>query len=604
MYVDTDAPLGKAQAPEAYHATDRPVKRCDTLAFLSRVPAACSFRRAAASGSAMIHTLRIRNLAIVEEIEIEFAPGFNVLTGETGAGKSIIVGALGVLVGGRASSDLVRTGAERAVVEATVDLPADGASVIRREIVERGRGRMFIDRALAAAADLRELGRRFVDIHGQHAHQALLDPRSHADFLDAYGRLGADAADVRARFRAWRTACDERDDAERDERDRQDRAELARFQHEEIERAAPEPGEDERLSAERTRLANAEQLRHLCHEAYATLYERDDAAVALLARVWQGVAELARLDPARFEPYAAARDAVDPVLDDLAAQLRSYGSAVEISPDRLADVEARLAELERLKKKYGPDLDQVFARRDALAAQLSATDDAKARRALLDQRVRTARDAYLEAARGLSAARVRHARTLGVRLVAELAELAMPNGRVEVRVKTDLPEGAWTEQGTDAVELFLCANPGEALRPLANVASGGELARVMLALKTLASTDAPGKTLLFDEVDAGIGGAAAGRVGARLRDLGATFQVLCVTHAPQIAAAAGTHHRVSKAVRRGRTRTVVERLDPDERVREIARLMTGSASGAATASARELLASQSAGVQESASRQA
>ena len=543
----------------------------------------------------MIHTLRIRNLAIVEEIEIEFAPGFNVLTGETGAGKSIIVGALGVLVGGRASSDLVRTGAERAVVEATVDLPADGASVIRREIAERGRGRMFIDRALAAATDLRELGRRFVDIHGQHAHQALLDPRSHADFLDAYGRLGAHAADVRARFRAWRTACGERDDAERSERDRQDRAELTRFQHEEIERAAPEAGEDERLSAERTRLANAERLRHLCHEAYATLYERDDAAMALLARVWQGVAELARLDPARFEAYAAARDAVDPALDDLAAQLRSYGSSVEVSPDRLADVEARLAELERLKKKYGPGLDQVFARRDALAAVLSATDDEKARRALLDERVRTARDAYLKAARRLSSARVRHARTLGARLVAELAALAMPNGRVEVRVETDLPESGWTEQGTDAVELFLCANPGEALRPLANVASGGELARVMLALKTLASTDAPGKTLLFDEVDAGIGGAAAGRVGARLRDLGATFQVLCVTHAPQIAAAAGTHHRVSKTVRRGRTRTVVERLDTDERVREIARLMTGSASGAATASARELLASQSTG---------
>ncbi len=548
----------------------------------------------------MIHALRIRNLAIVEEIEIEFAPGFNVLTGETGAGKSIIVGALGVLVGGRASSDLVRTGTDRAVVEATVDLPANGASVIRREIAERGRGRIFVDRAAAAAADLKELGRRFVDIHGQHAHQALLEPRSHAGFLDAFGRLDALATDVRESFRTWRTACEERGEAERSAREKQDRAELTRFQHEEIDRAAPEPGEDERLSAERNRLANAERLRQVCHEAYATLYERDDAVVALLGRVWQDVAELARLDPARFEPYAAARDAVDPVLDDLAAQLRSYGSAVEIAPDRLADVETRLAELERIKRKYGPDLDDVFARRAALAAELAATDEADSRRAVLDERVRIARDAYRAAARSLSAARVRHARTLGTRLVAELAELAMPHGRVEVRVETDLPESRWTELGTDAVELFLCANPGEALRPLANVASGGELARVMLALKTLASTDAPGKTLLFDEVDAGIGGAAAGRVGARLRDLGATFQVLCVTHAPQIAAAAGAHHRVSKTVRRGRTRTVVERLDRDERIREIARLMTGSASGAATASARELLDAHSSGGPESA----
>lgn len=543
----------------------------------------------------MIHALRIRNLAIVEEIEIRFSPGFNVLTGETGAGKSIIVGALGVLVGGRASSELVRTGADRAVVEATVDLPADGASVIRREILERGRGRILVDRAPAAAADLRELGRRFVDIHGQHAHQALLDPRSHAEFLDAYGRLGRLSTTAREAFRAWHGAREERDEARRKDRERQDRAELSRFQLQEIERAAPEPGEDARLSAERSRLANAERLRHACHEAYATLYERDDAVTARLDRVWQGVAELARLDPAGFESYAAARDAVDPVLEDLAAHLRSYGSTVEIAPERLAEVEARLAELERLKRKYGPDLDRVLARRAALIADLAATDDAETRRALLDARVRAARDAYEAAARRLSTARVRHARTLGTRLVGELAELAMPNGRVEVRVQTDLPEERWSEQGTDAIEIFLCANPGEALRPLASVASGGELARIMLALRTLASTDAPGKTLLFDEVDAGIGGAAAGRVGTRLRDLGATFQVLCVTHAPQIAAAASTHHRVSKTVRRGRTRTVVERLDHDERVREIARLMTGTASGAATASARELLDIQSAG---------
>lgn len=548
----------------------------------------------------MIHALRIRNLAIVEEVEIEFTPGFNVLTGETGTGKSIIVGALGVLVGGRASGDLVRAGADRAVVEATVDLPADGASVIRREIRDRGRGRVLVDRAPVAAADLKELGRRFVDIHGQHAHQALLDSRSHAGFLDAFGRLGTLAAEVREAFGRWRAARDERDETERHEHERRDRAELARFQLEEIERAAPEPGEDERLSAERSRLANAERLLQLSHDAYATLYERDDAVVPRLGRVWQGVAELARLDPIGFESYAATRDSVDPVLEDLAAHLRSYGSGVEIAPERLADVEARLAVLERLKRKYGPDLEQVLARRRALAEDLAATDDAEARRALLDERVRNARDGYATAASRLSAARVRNARTLGTRLVAELAELAMPHGRVEVRVEAGLAEDRWTEQGTDAVELFFSANPGEALQPLANVASGGELARVMLALKTLASTDAPGKTLLFDEVDAGIGGAAAGRVGARLRDLGTTFQVLCVTHAPQIAAAARTHHRVSKTVRRGRTRTVVERLGRDERVREIARLMTGTASGAATASARELLESQSARSEESA----
>ena len=538
----------------------------------------------------MIRFLGIRDLAVVDVLDIEFEGGFNVLTGETGAGKSIIVGALGLLVGGRGGGDLVRTGAARARVQAAFEDPGGSETVVRREIPAQGRGRTFLNDELSTAAALKTLGARLVDVHGQHAHQALLDPRSHAGLLDAWGGLESAAAGVAAGWRSWRDAQARLDAARVDARERAARVEFLEYQLQEIDGVAPQPGEDEALRNERRRLANAERLLTLAGGAYATLYERDDSVLSTLGTVWRQLDELAELD-AGWTEQAAVRDAVVPLLEDLAHALRSCAAAVEVSPERLAEVEARLAGVERLVRKYGGALDAVLERRGEIAAELDDLRGGEKRRAALEGQAAEAREAYAAAARALSARRVEEGRRLVPALEAELKRLAMPDGRVEVRVDAGLPEARWGPRGTDRVELLLSANPGEETRPLARVASGGELSRVMLALKTLAATDAAGKTLVFDEIDAGIGGRAADHVGQRLRALGARYQVLCVTHAPQLAAHATTHFRVSKHVDGGRTRTVVDKLTPDERVAELARLMTGTDSSTARASAAELLES-------------
>ena len=541
----------------------------------------------------MIRFLGIRDLAVVDALDIEFEGGFNVLTGETGAGKSIIVGALGLLIGGRGGGDLVRTGAARALVQAAFEDPEGGETVVRRELPAQGRGRTFLNDELSTAAALKTLGARLVDVHGQHAHQALLDPRSHAGLLDAWGGLESAAAEVAAAWRSWRDAQARLEAARVDAQERAARVEFLEYQLQEIDGVAPRPGEDEALRNERRRLANAERLLTLAGGAYAILYERDDSVLSTLGAVWRQLDELAALD-AGWTEQAAVRDAVVPPLEDLAHALRSCAAAVEVSPRRLEEVETRLAGVERLVRKHGGTLDAVLERRRAIVSELDDLRGGEKRRAALEGDAAGAREAYRAAAGALSALRVERGRTLVPALEAELRRLAMPDGRVEARVEAGLPEGRWGPRGTDRVELLLSANPGEEARPLARVASGGELSRVMLALKTLAATDAAGKTLVFDEVDAGIGGRAADHVGQRLRALGARYQVLCVTHAPQLAAHAATHFRVSKRVDGGRTRTMVDKLTPDERVAELARLMTGSDSAAARASAAELLASGSA----------
>ena len=537
----------------------------------------------------MIRFLSIRDLAIVDALDIEFDHGFNVMTGETGAGKSIIIGALGLLVGERGGGGLVRTGAPRAMVQATFEDQKGTETIVRREIPAQGRGRIFIDDALSTASTLKALGRRFVDIHGQHAHQALLEPRSHVGLLDSWGGLESAAAAVAAASARWQAAKARLEAARGGAEERAARIAFLEFQQGEIDRVDPLPGEDERLRDERRRLANADRLRTLASDAYAGLYERDDAVLSTLGRIWRQVDELAELDPA-FAEQARVRDAVAPLLEDLAAALRSGAADIEASPERLAAVEARLAALEGLARKYGGSLDAVLERRQAIVRERESLMQNASRRTLLESEADAAKGAYLTAASTLSAGRADAARRLAPALETELQHLAMPGARVDVGVESDLPEARWSAQGMDRVHLSLSANPGEDARPLAKVASGGELSRIMLALRTLAATDAPGKTLVFDEVDAGIGGRAADRVGERLRALGARYQVLCVTHSPQLAAHATAHYGVSKDVAEGRTRTAVGRLKPAERVTELARLMTGSDRSAALASAAEMLA--------------
>ena len=551
----------------------------------------------------MLRFLRIRNLAVIESVEVEFEPGFNVLTGETGAGKSIVVEAVGLLLGARASSDLVRTGESQATIEAIFEVyDSDSAGpnelIIRREITSQGRSRSFINGALATAAALRDLSQRLVELHGQHEHQALLDPATHLPLLDVYAGLDEQAAGVATAWSAVRALRDQLDRSRMDEREKSARLDLIAFQLGEIEKAAPKPGEDDELVATKQVLASAERIQRLCEESYASLYESDGAILSGLGGVWKRVGELATIDP-QFAPYVDARESIKGQLEDLAFFLRSYSDGVDSSPERLQQVEDRLALLERLKRKHGPTLQEVIDKGQSLRREQALLSGATAEAGELHRRLDEATAAFLQRARTLSQAR----RTAAVKFAADietlLAELAMSRTRFEVRFNaSELPSEAWTERGVDQAEFFLSANVGEDVRPLARIVSGGELSRVMLALKTMgartrgtAQNAGQSRTLIFDEVDTGIGGRVADVVGVKLRGLGAEFQVLCITHLAQLAAKATTHFHIDKRVRGTRTITSVGRLEDDARVEEIARMIGGAeVTNAALSTARDLLA--------------
>lgn len=564
----------------------------------------------------MLRCLRINRLAVIDTVDIEFEPGFNVLTGETGAGKSILVEAVGLLLGGRASGDLVRTGEDLATVEAIFQRGGEEV-LIRREVTALGRSRAFINGALATAGSLRDRTSGLIELHGQHEHQTLMDPSTHLFGLDAFGGLEADLALVSQAFSAWCAEIELGRQLRAAAHDRSATIELASFQLEEIRRAGVDRlGEDDELAMRRRVLTNAARLEQLCAESYAILYERDDAVLAALSAVWRRVGELATIDPV-FEPHIVAREGIKAQLEELAAALRRYTDGLDVSPARLQQVEERMNVLDRLKRKYGPTLEQVISRRGALEQTLSELESAGERIGAHERELARLRDAFLQVADRLSARRRHVAGVFTSTLVGILEGLALERARFEVRFNLSaLPETDWTAQGIDRAEFFLSPNPGEELRPLARIISGGELSRIMLALKTMifgarlerASADhtvqrRPGVSapvMVFDEVDAGLGGRVAEIVGRRLRDLGSAFQVLCITHLPQVAAHADTHFAIEKTLRGGRTETRVRRLTPPERVDEMARMLAGSAvSEAVLASARELLERGCASVSES-----
>src|SRR6266850_2007776 len=429
----------------------------------------------------MLRFLRIRNLAVIEAVEVEFEPGFNVLTGETGAGKSILVEAVGLLLGARASSDLVRTGESLATIEAIFEEGDERELIVRREISSQGRSRSFINGALATATALRDLSARLVELHGQHEHQALLDPLTHLPLLDEYAGSGALATAVADAWSAVRALRDQLERSRMDAREKAARLDLIAFQLGEIEKAAPKAGEDDELSATRHVLASAERIQRLCEESYASLYESDEAVLSGLGGVWKRVGELATIDP-EFAPYAEARDEIKSQLEDLAFFLRSYADGIDASPGRLQEVEDRLALMERLKRKYGPTLQEVIDTGAALARERELLTGAGEGADTLAKALEGATSTYLDLARGLSQRRRAAAVTFARELEALLAELAMARTRFQVRFNDgELPPEAWSERGIDQAEFFISPNPGEDLRPLARIVSGGELSRVMLA---------------------------------------------------------------------------------------------------------------------------
>jgi DNA repair protein RecN (Recombination protein N) len=547
----------------------------------------------------MLRLLRIRNLAVIEAVEVELEPGFNVLTGETGAGKSILVEAVGLLLGARASADLVRTGEVVATIEAIFEDASDGEIIVRREVTSQGRSRSYINGTLATAGGLRELADRLVELHGQHEHQSLLDPLSHLPLVDESAHLESWLPAVAEAWTSMRALREQRDRARMDGREKAARLDLIAFQLSEIEKAALKPGEDEELATVKQVLANAERIQRLCEESYAALYESDQAVLAGLSQVWRRVGELAAIEP-RFAAQLESRDSIKSQLEDLALLLRRYSDEIDASPARLQQVEDRLALLERLKRKYGPTLHDVIAQGTSLARERELLTHSEEAAEDLDRALADARQRYLDLARDLSRRRRVAAKSFSSQIEEHLAQLAMARTRFDVRFNGDeSAEDMWTERGIDHAEFFVSPNVGEDLRPLARIVSGGELSRMMLALKTMAVADGAGKTLIFDEVDAGIGGEVAEVVGQKLQQLGRRFQVICITHLPQIASRASTQYHLEKTVRGRRTVTTVQRLDAAGRIDEISRMIGGrTVTEPVRASAREMLGIEAKGKQK------
>ncbi len=544
----------------------------------------------------MLRHLRATNFAILSDVELELGAGMNVLTGETGAGKSLIVEAVNLMRGGRASADIPRAGADEAVVEAVVEvpddlrarvagvlegagLPVDDQVLVRRVIQKGGRSRCYVNGALTTAARLAELGALLIDLSGQHQHQGLVDPARHLEILDAFA--GGDAAAMAAAWVELRRWSDAEAALGGDERERAARLDYVRFQLDELDAAGLKEGEDRELELERARLAAVDQLQGAARSAEELLYG-DDGGRDRVAAAVRELERAARVDPALAAIAARLRE-LDALIDDVARELRAYTDRLEGDPERLAAVDDRLALIRRLARKHGGD---ALGKAAELRAELTALEGRDARLAEAQAARAAAEAAAIAAAAVLTKQRAKAARALEKQVNAALAELGMAAARLSVAIEPR-PLGP---TGADRIELLLASNKGEDCRPLAKIASGGELSRIMLAMKLVLRSADEVATYVFDEVDAGIGGQAAQVVGEQIRAVADHRQVLCVTHLPQIAAYADHHFHVEKTEVDGRTETQVRRLTGAARKDELARMLGGHATARAKAHAAELLA--------------
>ncbi|MEW6544418.1 MAG: DNA repair protein RecN [Nitrospirota bacterium] len=539
----------------------------------------------------MLTELRISNFALIDSLSLEFAEGFHVLTGETGAGKSILVDAIALLVGGRAGGDLIRTDAEEAVLEAAFVLPAaspllaplresgslasgESELIIRRVLSRTGRNRVYLNGHLTPLHVLQSLAGTLIDIHGQHEQQSLLSAEAQLEALDCFGRLKDLRANYAAQYERWRTSQRELEEATRLAADRAAREEFLRFQAKELEEARVQPGEEETLLADRRRLSHVQRLGELSGESYSLVYGGEASVLAMLASVAQRLKELSAIDPDAAE-WAELCDGAAVQVRELAQRLRDYQKQLDRDPDRLGQVEERLDLLQRLKKKYGGTIETLLTRAAEVKREIEALGSDESRLAGLRDRVAENRQRVSALALQLSEGRARAAKSLETRLKEELAALKMERTRIKIAVVRE--EEGLGPSGYDRVEYLFSANQGEPLQPLARVASGGELSRVMLALKTVLAEADRVPVLIFDEVDSGVGGAVAAVMGRRLQALAAYHQVFCITHLPQIASQAGTHFLVEKSVVKKRTVTTARRLDDTARHEEIARMLGGLA---------------------------
>jgi DNA repair protein RecN (Recombination protein N) len=532
--------------------------------------------------------LVVEDYAVVDRLRVRFHPGLNLLTGETGSGKSIIVDALGLLLGGRASSDMIRSGRERARVSGVFEIgttagkvleqagfdAADSELLLDREIQANGKSRVYVNNRLASVALLKELAPHLGDIHGQHDQQLLFDPATQLAMLDSFGKTGAQRSRVRELHAAWKRVSGEIAELENADQEKLRMLDLWQFQRTEIEGAGLRSGEDVELEAERRVQQNAGRLLETAGAAFDALYESPESALSLVKGVARKLDDLAKID----EQMGAMRQSLEPALiaiQDVSDSLRDYLGRVEANPARLEEIENRLAALDKLKRKYGGSVDEMLLFLDDAVRRIAEVETAGERLEGLREELKKLASQYGQAAAELTARRNAAALQLASRVEEELKPLAME--RTVFRIQID--PAPWSETGADRVQFLVSPNAGEEPRLLERVASGGELSRIALALKTCligskASSATP-RTLVFDEIDSGIGGRAAEGVARRLKALAAENQVLCVTHLAQIACFADHHYRVGKFERDGRTVAEIEELDASASVEEIGRMLSG-----------------------------
>jgi len=576
----------------------------------------------------MLRQLHIEDYALIDRLEIEFHPGLNLLTGETGSGKSIVVDAVGLLLGDKASADTIRSGAERARIigvfcgvscagrppapiakkssddgrkaapkppvarlqsqwsqvsrlldESGIEL-ADGEDLIlQRDILPAGRSRIFINNQPATVGLLKILGPYLGEVHGQNEQQQLFEAGAQLDLLDRFGKLMDSVHTVSERFAEWKELRERADQLKRANQEWSRQRDLWHFQKREIEQAAIVEGEEERLEEEKKLLAHADRIQSRLASCYDLLYDSQNSAVASIGAAQRQLTEVASVDPA-VQPLVETLSTAKASVEDLALSVRDRLARLDASPARLEEVESRLAHLDRLKRKYAASLGEILKYWNELCQRIEQMESGDALSQKLEEQVRASARQYEDASTALSSNRAEAAKDLKRAVEKELGALAMAGTIFEARLQTSIAEDRWRPTGIDAVEFLLSPNPGEPLRPLARIASGGETSRIMLALETVIATQPTAwradHALVFDEVDTGIGGRAAETVGRKLRQLGESRQVLCVTHLPQIASFAHHHFRVEKRIQGSRTVTDAQYLKEDERRTELARMLSGS----------------------------
>ncbi len=561
----------------------------------------------------MLVHLSISNFAIIKQLEFSLKSGLNILSGETGAGKTIIINAMNLILGGRAFADLIRSGCKEASVEALFEFPENrsltemlsglgfsfnGELLIKRSIFREGRNKIFINGSMATLQMLSRVGAILISISGQHEHQVLLKQDNHLYLLDDFGSLSDERLDLHEMFNVYKLLKDEINRLKREITETGERQDLTQFQMQEIEKAEISPGEDAKVAEEKRRLQHSKELLEIVTEGYQRLYERNDSVLSSISQCIKKVDKGAGIDPG-LVPIKESLAEIEIKLEDASFALRDYEKTIYMDPHRLEELEERLELLNGLKRKYGPTLEDVLKYKNKLASMMYDLDEKKGKLDKLEKECQDLETDLISRAAALSRKRQKSAVGLEKAVEEELKDLHM----AETKFKVKFDEGYGEQRklqdvkveevkldGLDQVEFMISPNIGEDLRPLARIASGGELSRIMLALKTILARTASVETVIFDEVDSGISGATAEVIGEKLSSLAAYHQILCITHLPQIASQGQNHFLVSKGVFSGRTQTIISGLEPEERVQEIARLLGGrEITPRAVAHAREML---------------